>query len=39
MTEKERLLLLEKAKTFFKNEIVEAHINVGCKKAAKKLQC
>lgn len=34
MTEKERLLLLEKAKAFFKNEIVEAHINVGCKKAS-----
>lgn len=30
-----RILLLEKAKEFFKNEIVEAHINVACKKARK----
>ena len=34
MEEKQRLLLLEKAKNFFKDEIVEAHIQVGCKKAS-----
>lgn len=35
MEEKERLLLLEKAKEFFRKEIVEAHINSACKKAGK----
>ena len=34
MVEKQRLLLLSKAKKFFKDEIVEAHIHVGCKKAS-----
>lgn len=34
MEEKQRLLLLNKAKIFFRNEIVEAHIKVGCKKAS-----
>lgn len=34
MEEKQRLLLLEKAKNFFKDEIVEAHIQVGYKKAS-----
>lgn len=34
MEENQRLLLLNKAKEFFRNEIVEAHINVGCKKAS-----
>ncbi|MCF8713773.1 restriction endonuclease [Joostella atrarenae] len=35
MDEKERILLLEKAKDFFRDEIVDSHINVACKKAAK----
>jgi hypothetical protein len=35
MEEKERLILLEKAKEFFRNEIVEAHITTACKKAGK----
>jgi len=34
MNEKERLIILEKAKAFFKNEIVESHITVGCKNAS-----
>ncbi|WP_142784381.1 PmeII family type II restriction endonuclease [Changchengzhania lutea] len=34
MEENQRLLLLNKAKNFFRNEIVKAHINVGCKKAS-----
>jgi len=29
MDEKQRLILLSKAKNFFKDEIVEAHIQVG----------
>jgi len=33
MNENQRILFLEKAKEFFRNEIVEAHIKVGCKKA------
>lgn len=35
MEEKQRVLLLNKAKSFFRNEIVEAHITVGCKKASR----
>ena len=35
MEEKQRLILLEKAKEFFRNEIVEAHITTACKKAGK----
>ncbi len=35
MEEAQRLILLAKAKEFFKNEIVEAHIKTGCKKAGK----
>lgn len=35
MHEKQRLILLEKAKEFFRNEIVEAHITTACKKAGK----
>ena len=35
MEEKQRVLLLENAKEFFKNEIVEAHINTACKKASR----
>jgi len=35
MEEKQRVLLLEKAREFFKNEIVESHINTACKKASK----
>lgn len=34
MTEEQRQLLLTRAKTFFRNEIVQAHITVGCKKAS-----
>lgn len=34
MEEKQRLLLLQKAKDFFKTEIVEAHITTACSKAA-----
>lgn len=34
MKEEQRQLLLSKAKLFFRNEIVEAHITVGCKKAS-----
>lgn len=35
MNEEQRLLLLEKAKNFFRNEIVEAHISIACKKVGK----
>jgi len=35
MKEKDQILLLKKAKTFFRNEIVEAHIMTACKKASK----
>lgn len=35
MEEKQRIILLEKAKKFFRNEIVEAHITTACKKASK----
>lgn len=35
MEENQRILLLEKAKEFFRNEIVEAHIKLACKKAGK----
>ena len=35
MEEKQRITLLEKAKEFFRNEIVEAHITTACKKAGK----
>ena len=35
MEEKQRVILLEKAKEFFRNEIVEAHITTACKKASK----
>jgi len=35
MNNKEQELLLERAKKFFRNEIVEAHINTACKKARK----
>ena len=35
MEENQRNLLLEKVKEFFKNEIVEAHIKIACKKASK----
>jgi len=35
MNEEQRLLLLEKAKDFFRTEIVEAHISTACKKAVK----
>lgn len=34
MTEEQRQMLLTRAKTFFRNEIVQAHITVGCKKAS-----
>uniref|UniRef100_UPI00404B0AFD PmeII family type II restriction endonuclease n=1 Tax=Gelidibacter sp. TaxID=2018083 RepID=UPI00404B0AFD len=34
MTEEQRQLLLTRAKTFFRNEIVQAHITIGCKKAS-----
>jgi len=34
MEERQRLILLNKAKEIFKNEIVEAHITIGCKKAS-----
>lgn len=35
MEERQRIILLEKAKEFFRNEIVEAHITTACKKAGK----
>jgi len=35
MNAKEQKLLLKRAKDFFRNEIVEAHINTACKKARK----
>jgi hypothetical protein len=35
MEEKQRIILLEKAKQFFRSEIVEAHITTACKKASK----
>ena len=35
MKESQRVILLEKAKIFFKNEIVDAHITTACKKAGK----
>jgi len=35
MDEKQRIILLEKSKEFFRNEIVEAHITTACKKASK----
>src|SRR5690606_22279851 len=35
MTETERIEILVKAKEFFRNEIVESHINKGCKNASK----
>lgn len=35
MEEKQRVILLEKAKDFFRNEIVEAHITTACAKARK----
>lgn len=35
MNEVQQKQILEKAQTFFRNEIVEAHINKACKKAAK----
>lgn len=35
MTEKERLIILEKAKDFFRNQIVNKHINSACKRASK----
>lgn len=35
MNENQRNELLQRAKDFFRKEIVEAHINVGCKKASK----
>jgi hypothetical protein len=35
MEEKERIQLLKKAKQFFRDEIVEAHINTACSKAEK----
>ncbi|MGC1205772.1 MAG: PmeII family type II restriction endonuclease [Flavobacteriaceae bacterium] len=35
MEEKERIILLDKAKNFFRNEIVEKHIIAGCKRASK----
>lgn len=35
MNEEQRLLLLEKAKDFFRAEIVDAHISTACKKAGK----
>jgi len=35
MNEEQSLLLLEKAKDFFRTEIVEAHISTACKKAGK----
>lgn len=35
MNEEQRLLLLEKAKDFFRTEIVDAHISTACKKAGK----
>lgn len=35
MTEKERVLILERAKTFFKNQIVEKHIQSACNRASK----
>lgn len=35
MNKKEQIVILNKAKGFFRNEIVEAHIIEGCKKASK----
>lgn len=35
MNEQQRLILLKKAKEFFRDEIVEAHINTACAKAGK----
>lgn len=35
MTEKERILILEKAKVFFRNQIVEKHIKSACERAGK----
>ncbi len=35
MEEKQQIILLKKAKEFFRNEIVEAHITTACKKAGK----
>ncbi len=35
MDDNQRKELLEKAKLFFRNEIVDAHINIACKKAGK----
>jgi len=35
MTEEQRVQILENAKNFFKETIVENHINIGCKKASK----
>ena len=35
MEESQRILLLEKAKEYFRNEIVDAHITTACKKAGK----
>ncbi len=35
MEEKQRIVLFEKAKYFFRNEIVEAHISTACVKAGK----
>lgn len=35
MTEKERKLIIENAKTFFRNEIVQNHIEGACKRASK----
>lgn len=35
MTEPQRKQILENAKNFFKDTIVENHINIGCKKASK----
>ena len=33
MDQKLRIELLEKAKDFFRDEIVEAHVNIACKNA------
>ena len=35
MTEQQRIQILENAKNFFKETIVENHVNIGCKKAGK----
>ena len=35
MNNADRLILLEKAKQFFRNEIVEAHIIGACERASK----